>query len=162
MKVGKVLTTGLLVLAPVAAMASTATNTFAVSTLVLSVCTVAATPLAFTNYDPTSGSNLDGTTTVAVLCTAGTPYNVRMSPGANGVTVTTRKMLLAAGADLLPYSLYRDSGRTQNWGATDGTDTAAGTGSGLPQTLTVYGRIASGATVAAGAYLDTVTVTVNY
>ena len=162
MKVGKILTVGLLGLAPVAAMASTATNTFAVTTVVLSVCTVAATPMAFVSYDPTSASNTDGTTTVAVLCTAGTPYNVRLSPGANAVTVTTRKMLLTAGTDLLPYSLFRDSGRTQNWGATDGTDTVAGTGNGLPQSLTVYGRVASGATVAAGAYLDTVTVTVNY
>ena len=62
----------------------------------------------------------------------------------------------------LNYGLYRDSGRTNNWGSTIGTDTQAGTGTGLLQNLTVYGRIASAQTPLAGVYTDTVTVTLTY
>ncbi|HVT35491.1 MAG TPA: spore coat U domain-containing protein [Nevskiaceae bacterium] len=162
MKVGKVLTAGLLGMAPLAAMASQASGTFAVGTTVLSVCTVVASPLTFINYDPTASGNTDGTTTIGVLCTNGTSYTVRLSQGANGTGVTARKMLLTGGSDLLPYSLYRDSSRSQNWGVTDGSDTASGTGNGLLQNVTVYGRIGSGSTASAGIYLDTINVTVNY
>ncbi|MFX5809037.1 spore coat protein U domain-containing protein, partial [Acinetobacter baumannii] len=55
-----------------------------------------------------------------------------------------------------------DSARSNNWGSTIGTDTVTGTGSGLTQTLTVYGQIAAAQTPLAGAYSDTVTVTLTY
>jgi spore coat protein U-like protein len=145
------------------AFAAQATTTLPVSALVVDVCAVAALPMAFGTYDPTSSSNLDSTATVTVTCSLNTPYNVRMSAGANSASVSTRKMLVGGGgSDLLPYALYRDSGRTQNWGVTDGTDTVAGTGAGLPQAITVYGRVAGSQNVPAGAFTDTVTVTVNY
>jgi spore coat protein U-like protein len=62
----------------------------------------------------------------------------------------------------LNYELFRDSARTLNWGNTIGTDTVAGTGNGLAQTLTVYGRILGSQLVAPGAYTDTVTATLTY
>ena len=45
------------------------------------------------------------------------------------------------GTNQLAYSLFRDAGRTQNWGQTIGTDTTTGTGTGANQTLTIYGRV---------------------
>lgn len=156
------LTLAALAFMPVAAQAATASTTFAVSTTVLTACTVTALPLAFTTYDPTSASNTDATTTLSVLCTTGTPYTIGLDKGTNGTAVTARKMKLATGADLLPYQLFTNSGHTTNWGTTVGTDTVAGTATGILQTVTVYGRIPSGATVSAGAYTDTVTVSVNY
>lgn len=60
------------------------------------------------------------------------------------------------------YALYRDSGRTQNWGETVGTDTVAGTGDGNVQAITVYGRVPAQATPGVGTYTDSVTVTVTY
>lgn len=144
------------------AFSATATTTMPVSALVVNVCAVTALPLVFGTYDPTGGSNLDGTSTVTVLCSLNTPYNIRMSAGANGASVTTRKLLVGGGTDLLPYSLFRDASRTLNWGLTDNTDTLGGTGNGLPQLLTVYGRIGGSSNVAAGAFTDTVTVTVSY
>ena len=145
------------------AYSATATTSMPVTALVVNVCAVAALPLAFGTYDPTSSSNLDGTATVTVTCSLNTAYNVRMSAGSNGGGISARKMLIGGGGtDLLPYSLFRDSNRTQNWGETDGNDTTSGTGSGLPQLLTVYGRIAGSENVPAGAFTDTVTVTVSY
>lgn len=142
------------------AQAATDSTTMAVTATVLTACTVAATPLAFGNYDPTAG-NTDATATVTVICTGGTPYNVQMSQGTNGVSVSNRR-LLSGVSDYLSYALYRDASRTQNWGETNGTDTVSGTGVISGNTHTVYGRIASGSSAVAGAYADTITVTVSY
>lgn len=142
------------------AQAATDSTTMAVTATVLTACTVAATPLAFGNYDPTAG-NTDATATVTVICTGGTPYNLQMSQGTNGVSVSNRR-LLSGVSDYLSYALYRDASRTQNWGETNGTDTVSDTGVISGNTHTVYGRIASGSSAVAGAYADTITVTVSY
>lgn len=142
--------------------ATTTTTTFLVSTTVAATCAAAALPLAFGVYDPTSSANLDATTSVTVTCTGLTSYNVGLDAGtASGATVTTRQM--SGGGNTINYSLYRNSGRTLNWGNTVGTDTVSGTGTGLPQVVTVYGRIpGSQPSVPPGAYSDTITVTVTY
>jgi spore coat protein U-like protein len=65
-------------------------------------------------------------------------------------------------ASLLHYHLYSDSGHTVNWGNTVGTDTVSMTGSGVAQTLTVYGQVPAGQFVTPGSYSDTITVTLTY
>jgi spore coat protein U-like protein len=145
--------------APQGATAATATGSMAVSATVLSFCVVSATPMAFGNY---SSSQLDSTASVVVTCSNGTSYNVGLDAGAgSGASVATRKMTGTAGATL-NYALYRDSGRNTIWGTTVGSDTLAGTGNGLAQTLNVYGRIGGSQYPGAGAYTDTVVVTVTY
>lgn len=153
---------GLLAVAPTAAHAATATDTMAVSATVQSACIVSANALAFGSYNPTSGTNLDATTTLSVTCTSGTSYTVGLSTGnGSGATVANRK--LTNGANSLSYALYQDASRTTNWGNTAGTDTPASAVAGSSATsLTVYGRVASGQNVPAGTYTDSVTITVNY
>lgn len=145
-----------------AVQAATATDTMTVSATVQSACVVAANPLAFGNYNPTSGSNTDATTTLSVTCTSGTSYTVGLSAGTgSGATVSARKM--TGGGNTLNYALYQDSARSTNWGNTPGTDTpASATAGASAATLTVYGRITAGQNVPAGTYTDSVTVTVNY
>lgn len=142
--------------------AATTTTTFPVTATVLKACAVNANPLAFGTYDPTAAAALDATTTLSVLCTVGTSFTVGLNAGTStGATVTARKM--TSGANTLAYALFQEAARTNNWGNTPGTDTPpAVTAPVLPSTLTVYGRIAPGQNVPAGAYTDTVTVTVNY
>lgn len=142
---------------------ATATTTFLVQATVNAACTVTANPLNFGTYNPLSVTDLDQTSTIAVTCTSTTPYNVGLSAGTGtGATVTTRAMTRSSGGNQLPYALYRDASRTLNWGNTVGTDTLSGTGSGLAQNLTVYGRIPAGANVPTGSYQDTIDVTVTY
>lgn len=69
---------------------------------------------------------------------------------------------MTSGAATLNYALYRDSGHTNNWGNVVGTDTLAGIGSGLLQTLTVYGRLSGAQFPTPGVYSDTVTATLTY
>lgn len=142
--------------------AATTTTTFPVTASVLTACAVTANPLNFGNYDPTSATALDATTSLSVLCTVGTSFSVGLNAGAaSGATVTTRRMV--NGANILNYALYREAARTNIWGNTPGTDTPpATTAPVLPTALTVYGRIPAGQNVPAGGYADTVTVTVNY
>lgn len=147
---------------PLTAQAATTTTTFPVTATVQTACSVTANPLAFGNYDPTSTTALDATTTLSVLCTVGTAFTVGLNAGtASGATVTTRRM--TNGASTLNYALYREAGRTNNWGNTPGTDTPPATTAPVgPASITVYGRVPAGQNVPAGGYADTITVTVNY
>ncbi|MBC7985517.1 MAG: spore coat U domain-containing protein [Sphingomonadaceae bacterium] len=142
--------------------AATATTTFTVNATVLKACVVSALPLAFGNYDPTSGSGVNGSTTLSVLCTNGTSFTTGLNAGtASGATVSTRRM--SNGANTLSYGLYQDAARTTNWGNTAGTDTPAAQTAGVGATsLTVYGAIPASQNVPIGVYSDTITVTVTY
>ena len=57
------------------------------------------------------------------------------------------------------YDLYSDASRSTVWTPTSGV---TGTGNGLDQPMTIYGRVPTQSAVAAGDYKDTVVVTVNY
>ncbi len=143
------------------ALAATATASFTVTATAMKACSISATPQNFGSYDPTAATPLNSTSTITILCTTGTEYNVGLNAGsASGATVTTRKM--TNGANTLNYALYQDSSRTINWGNTVGTDTVGGTAGGTAATLTVYGQVPAGQNVPVGAYSDTVTATITY
>lgn len=145
-------------LAPTPAAATTTTTTFAVTASVQGTCSVSATALSFGAY---TGTALTNSNTITVNCTGGTTYNVGLSAGAGG-SVTTRKMTGQYLGGSLGYALYSNAGRSVNWGQTVGTDTVAGTGTGVAQSLTVYGQIPTGTAPAADGYSDTITATVTY
>jgi len=152
----------LTVVAPMQARATTtATASIAVSASVLSSCGVTALPLAFGTYSPTQSTNTTAQTSVVVTCTNGTPYNVGLNAGGGtGASVTTRVM--TSGSNTLTYSLYQDSGYSTVWGNTIGSNTVTGTGSGLSQTITVYGSITALQSAPSGSYTDTITVSMTY
>lgn len=139
--------------------AATSTSSLAVTSTVLASCNVTGSSVAFGNY---TSSQLDQSATVAVLCTTGTTYTVALDAGVGtGASTSVRKMT-GTGGGTLNYTLARDSSHSLNWGSTTGADTSAGTGNGVLQNLTVYGRISSGQLPGAGTYTDTVTVTMTY
>jgi spore coat protein U-like protein len=146
-----------------AAHAATVTQTFQAKIIITSQCIFSTGGIADLDFG-TQGilaANVDQQTSISVQCTNTTPYNIGLNAGtAPSATVTTRSM--QNGAALVNYSLYRDAGRTLNWGNTVGTDTLSGTGTGAAVAHTVYGRVPPQTTPAAGSYADTVTVTVTY
>lgn len=151
----------LIILLPVTSYGDTTTTTISVSATVQKVCSVSATSLNFNNYNASSVSPTDSTATLTVTCNNGTTYDVGLDAGGgSGATTTTRKLTLSSNT--INYQLFRDAGRSQNWGNTIGTDTLNTTGSGTPVNHIVYGRIATGQFVPEGTYVDTVTVTVTY
>ena len=152
------LSAGLIAISTPVAFSATATATVIVTATVLSVCTVVATPLAFGNYTSTI---LNGTATLAVACTVSSPYNVGLDAGTGaGGTTTTRRM--TNGSSTLQYRMYSDAGHTVNIGQTVGTDTVAGVGNGLTQTITIYGQILPSQLSTPGLYTDTVVATITY
>ena len=146
-----------------AAHADTAGGTLNVSATVTANCTVSTSALAFGNVNTISGSNVDGTGGLSVTCTNGTAWTASAGVGAgSGASFTGRRM--SAGSNQLGYNLYTSSGYTTVWGdGTGSTGTIGGTGSGSVQSVTVYGRVSGGQSgVPAGAYADTVAVTITY
>lgn len=148
---------------PTAAIAGTASSSMSVTATVTATCTVSTTALAFGSVDTISGLNVDNTGSLSVTCTNGSPWTASAGVGAGvGASYANRKM--TSGANLLNYNLYTTAARTVVWGNnTGGTAFLSGTGTGAVQSVTVYGRVNSGQTgVPAGAYTDTVAVTVTY
>lgn len=138
---------------------TTATTTFQVTATVTATCTVNADDLDFGEYSTSSGAA--STTTIRITCTNGTAYGVGLDAGAGaGAVVGLRKM--TSGFNTLNYTLYQDAGRTTVWGTDPGVDTVSGTGTGLLQTLTVYGSAPLGQVPPVGTYVDTIGVTVYY
>lgn len=143
--------------------AATITGNLPITASVINNCTFGTiSSVAFGNYDPTSASPNNNTGSIVVTCTSGDAYNIGLNAGTfAGATVTTRRMT-GPSAGGLSYFLYRDLSRTLNWGVTIGTDTLPQTGTGVPQTATVYGQIPASQTVTAGSYSDTVGITVTF
>lgn len=102
-------------------------------------------------------SNINATGQVRVTCTQSTSYSAGLSVGS--FTPTTRRM--TKGSEFITYGLYKNAARSQGWGDTAGT-MQTGTGTGVTQNYTVYGRVPPQTTPSAGAYNDTVVVTITY
>ena len=144
------------------AVAGTSTGVMPVSATVLNNCTVAATPMAFGSLSSVGAVNIDTAATVNLVCTPNATYTVALDHGANA-SGSVRRMKNPISGEFLPYSITTDAARTQAWGNTSGVDTVGGTATTGLVSITAYGRVPVGAQpVSAGAYADTVTVTVNF
>ncbi|HEL3780287.1 spore coat U domain-containing protein [Stenotrophomonas sp. CC22-02] len=162
---------GLLASSPV--LAADTTN-FNVTLIVTKACTItaaAATNVDFGTAASTTATPTLGQGTVTAQCSALTPYTISLNAGANASTandVTTRRMKNTNAAvtanNYVGYQLYQDAAHTLVWGATTGTNTQAGIGTGLAVPYIVYGQILNLSTnnPATGNYLDTVTATITY
>jgi spore coat protein U-like protein len=141
--------------------AVTLNTNLTVTITITNQCTAASTtPVNFGSHGFLS-ADVDNTGTITVTCTPGATYTVGLNAGtSSGATTTTRKM--SGPGTAIDYQLFRETGRTSNWGNTIGTDTVAGTGDGTAQTLTVFGRVPAQATPIAGTYNDTVQVSIDY
>jgi spore coat protein U-like protein len=133
---------------------------FTVSATNSTNCSVNASTLNFGSVGVLQ-SAIDATSSVTVTCTNALPYTIALDGGLIGATNPTQRMMSQASQHIT-YGLYQDSARAQPWGDSAGTNTAAATGSGLAQTLTVYGRVPAQNTPSPGTYSDTVVVTISY
>jgi spore coat protein U-like protein len=138
---------------------STTASSLATAT-VLSNCNVGATNINFGSVGVLAGNN-DAQGTLSIQCSASLPYTVSLDGGASGATDPAQRKMTSAGGNII-YGLYLDAARSLPWGNTVGTNTTSGTGTGLSQGATVYGRIAPQTTPKPGAYTDTIVVTVGY
>lgn len=136
------------------------------------VCTLlGGASLAFAPYDTLAAGPSDSLASVQVRCSrSGGPQNVTVSlavgGGTNGTVSNRRMARTTVPADFLDYGLFRDSGRSANWGTTDGVDTGTvrlsiSNNSSATATFTIYARLRALQNVYAGSYSDTVTLTLS-
>jgi spore coat protein U domain-containing protein, fimbrial subunit CupE1/2/3/6 len=137
-----------------------ASGSASVTATVSSNCTIGATAVSFGSQGILS-SNKDAQGTLSVQCTTNLPYAVSLDGGISGASNPTQRKMTFSTSNVT-YGLYRDAARSLPWGSTAGVDTASATGTGLTQTLTVYGRVPPQTTPKAGAYNDTIVATVTY
>jgi spore coat protein U-like protein len=168
MKLNVIVLACILVLAAGSAFAQgTATSNMSVTATVSSNCTIAANALAFGVYDPivaNAAAPLNGSTTINVTCTNGSPTNVTLDQGLNpagGSTNAAPLRQMASGGNFLSYFLYQDAGFTTVWGNTAGTGVNS-TGTGVSVAINLFGQIPAGQNVPAGSYADTVVATITF
>jgi len=133
---------------------------FRMSATVPAKCVVTSANLNFGNPSGLT-ANIDASTNLGIACSTSLPYQVQLNGGLSGATNPTLRRM-TKGAEFVTYGLYRDAARIQPWGATLGSNTLAGTGTGNSVAVPVYGRVPPQTTPSPGIYTDTVVITVNY
>lgn len=159
--------TCMLVFSAGSAFAGTATNPMTVQATVTANCTINTAGLNFGNYDPVvvnATTALQATAQINVVCTNGSAANITLDQGLNpaaGSSAAAPLRQMISGATPLSYSLFQDAADTTTWGNTAATGENL-TGSGVSQAFTVFGVVPAGQNVPAGAYTDTVTMTISF
>lgn len=139
----------------------------------LANCAVSTSGIGFGDYSHLDGDH-DNTGSVTITCTSllsllwgQINYEIKFSAGSSG-SFTPRKMY--SGSHALEYNLYTNSARNIIWGDGAGAVSKSGTlafslvsiGASRSDDIPVFGRIPGGQQVPAGAYSDSITVTVLY
>lgn len=145
--------------------------TLGVTATLLPACTAGTTTSGSTTFGTINFGNYASTTSVInttsaqlagsirVNCVNGLSYKILMDGGSSG-SVTARSMANTTNATLkVLYNLYTNATRTTVW---DNTTGLSDVGNGADQWHTVYARVPSQTTPAAGVYQDTVNVTVSW
>ena len=140
--------------------AATATGSFLSQLIINAQCVVVSTNTLDFGTAGVLTANIDTSANFAVQCTNTQSYTISLNAGTGAGTTTTRT--LDNGAALVNYTMWKDAGRTQNWGDTGAEIMTGLTGTGASQSYTVYGRVPIQTTPAAATYTDTVTITVTY
>tara|TARA_B110000908_G_C10072050_1_gene365571 strand:- start:227 stop:598 length:372 start_codon:yes stop_codon:yes gene_type:complete len=123
--------------------------------------------MAFGAYDgfaANASTALDAMATLISTCTSGAAALITMnlgdSAGLGSTDVPVRRM--NSGPDeYLVYQVYSDVSRKSIWGNSAPTGVSF-SGTGAPQTLTVYGSIPSAQMVPKGDYSDQIIVIITY
>ncbi len=133
---------------------------------VLSPVSVTASPVDFGTYNASSGAADNANGTITIACKIGADalpiFVVSLS---QGQAPSYSPRLMTAGASSLMYNLYTTAAHTTVWGdGSAGTSTRSNGGLVVLGSIsfTVYGQIPASQFIAAGAYADSITVTVVY
>ena len=98
---------------------------------------------------------------LSTICTNGKPYTIALNGGLSAATDPTKRKM-TRGTSSVVYGLYSDQSFQKRFGETTGVNTHSGQGSGVAQSVPVYGRVASQPTPPPGTCSDTITATVTY
>lgn len=145
------------------ALGGEATNTLPVAVTVATGCSLVTRPLTFDASVIVGTNPIDATATITVKCTPDTDFDIDIDTGlyANGNSAN-RRMFSASTNSYVSYDVYRDSPRNNVWGRGKTRNVAGNSGTGSPIDFVLYGRVQNTGKIAAGDYLDTLVVTLNF
>lgn len=133
-------------------------------------CTSTGLAINLGTYVSYQSTDLDSAATMNVNCSRkGGPANVTVSvglgPSSTSGTITARQ--LRGPVDRLNYNFYRDTSRQLVWGETIGANAVSQTrnirnNTTETFTFTIFGRIHGLQDIAAGAYQDSLLMTVTF
>ncbi|MDB2564247.1 spore coat U domain-containing protein [Amylibacter sp.] len=139
-------------------------TTFEVKTNVVGACTLTTTDLDFGEYVTTAETVTTAQSKITHTCTAGTSGTIKISQGStsNGDSTDALPLreMMNDSVNPLAYTISAIPSGV-SWGNTtdEGTDFDS---DGSATEVDVFGEIATGLPVFAGAYTDTLTVTIQY
>lgn len=146
-------------------LAQTDTDALSVTATVNATCGITSTTALAFGAVTQSATDIDSSGTVELICTSSTPWFLSAATGANP-TGAQNRMKHSLLSEYLNYDIYADTGRITPFpivAGTLGSGDTGGIGTGLAQSVTVFGRIPAGQAVPTpGSYADTVTMTVTY
>ena len=125
-------------------------------------CTISTTSVSFGTYSVFWATPTDSAGNITYRCNGNANVLITISAGQSG---TFNPRTLVKASEQLSYNLYLDAARNMVWG--DGTlGTLIYTRINVPNntnvTVPVYGRIPAAQDNTAGAYSDSVSVTINF
>lgn len=119
-------------------------------------CYTESAVLAFGAVSPNAPTQ--AATTASVTCTNKTPYALTLSSGYSGNT-SARAMKHKTASAVIPYQIFTDAGRTR---PVTGSTKFTGTGSGVRQSVAVYGTAYGSFNTVPGSYADLLTMSLEY
>ncbi|SLN43484.1 Spore Coat Protein U domain protein [Aquimixticola soesokkakensis] len=134
---------------------------FNVTAGVVESCDLSVGSLNFGQVSGLGFKPADAVASIDMRCTEDTDYTISLGLGTGTGVSDPAYRKLSSGIDTLDYGLFMDSARTQVWGSAPAQQ-VGGTGNGLTQRFSVFGRIYQGQAPKIGVYTDSVVVTVNY
>ena len=143
------------------------TSVLNVSATVKHFCSIGTNPMTFGVYDgvvANASNALEATATVISTCTSGVEALITMNAGASagsGTADAPVRRMTAGPGKYLDYQVYSNVARDRVWGNTVPTGVALN-GTGVSQSLTIYGSIPSAQVVPEGDYSDQIYVTISY
>jgi spore coat protein U-like protein len=141
------------------------TANFVVSLTVQSDCSISAADLSFGSANSTLVTTaITQSTNLTVTCSTGTSYTLGLDKGSTtGSTVTNRLMAGTGGnTQTVQYELYSDALHTSIWGDSTGGTTVTRTGTGIAETIPVYGMVPAQTIPLADNYSSTETATITF
>ncbi len=130
-----------------------------VQAVVVSSCTVTATPLNFGSTSVLTTART-ATSTITMTCTQGVTAVIGLDYGQTGTGPTAR--LMTSGSSSIRYGIYRDAAATLAWGQTSGSDTVTLPMSGTTGSVNAFGVVPPQTAPQPGTYTDVVNVNVTY
>lgn len=124
-------------------------------------CQITVNPLAFGNTGTLTVTRRTSST-LSVQCTNNNSWKIALNGGSVANDMAARKMKKLTGAETISYVLSSTLDG-QSWGdGTGSTAVVSGTGTGIAQAVTLYGRVPPQTSPSPGDYKDSVMATVIF